>query len=68
MAKSYIIGDLFIMADGHETLVMEVNENDWPMKLRSLDPSPELGKIGWFQEGEDWVVFAYTIFGGTANN
>lgn len=68
MANRYFIGDLFELPDGHKTLVVETNENDWPVKLRSLEPGPELGKIGWFQEGEDWVVFQYDILGGDSNN
>ena len=68
MAERKNIGDLFVLADGHKTMIIEVNENGWPIKLRSLEPDPQLGKIGWFQEGEDWVVFQYSIFGGDASN
>lgn len=64
----YYPGDIFILPDNHETIVMEVNDNGWPIKVKSLEPDPQLGKVGWFMEGEDWVIFQMDILGGPANN
>lgn len=59
--NKYLPGDIFEMSDGHQTVVMEVNEDFWPIKVKSLEPDPQLGKIGWFQEENDWVIMTYTI-------
>lgn len=61
MANRYRPGDIFILPDDHRTLVIEVNENDWPQKIKSLQPDESLGKTGWFYEDGDWVVFYLEI-------
>jgi len=61
----YIPGDLFVFPNGLQAIVMEVDEYNDATKVKALNPDPELGKVGWFQEGEDWVCMAYNII--TAN-
>ncbi len=64
----YLPGDIMILADGHKTVVMEINDDYWPIKVKSLEPDDQLGKIGWFKEGEDWIIFQFDILGGDSNN
>lgn len=61
MANKYNVGDLFVFPGGMETIVMEVNDNSWPIKVKAVNPDPELGKKGWFLENDDWVVIQYDI-------
>lgn len=57
----YKPGDLFVFPSGFETIVMEVNERNWPIKVKAVHPDPALGKRGWFLENDEWVVFSYDI-------
>lgn len=66
--RKYFPGDVFELSDGHKTIVSEINNDYWPIKLISLEPDEKLGKIGWFREGENWIVFQYSILGGDSNN
>ena len=68
MSRKYIPGDLFVLSDGHNTLVIDTDEDGWPIKVKSLEPDPQLGKIGWFQEGDDWVIFQLDMYSKLANN
>lgn len=55
------VGDLLILPDGHRTIVVAVNEDGMPVKVKSLEPDDQLGKIGWFREGDDWMIIQYDI-------
>lgn len=43
-----------------ETIVIEV-EDGRATKLKAVNPDDDLGKVGWFKEGDDWVTFDYDI-------
>lgn len=67
MAKQFKPGDLFCIEDHrtkktHRTIVISVDENGWPSKIRSLEPEKHnLGKSGWFYEDGAWVAFTLDI-------
>ena len=53
---NYVRGDLFILPNGHSCMVLDLDEYGWPTRLMSLEPDDELGKQGWYLDGEDWIM------------
>lgn len=66
--KTYRVGDLFIIdAEGTpfapeiECIVMEVGDDGRAIKVKAVHPDERLLSIGWFKEGDDYVIFEYDI-------
>lgn len=59
--KYYEIGDTMILSDGHECEVLEIDEFNDAIKVKSLEPNSQLGKTGWFEEDGDWIIFVMDI-------
>lgn len=57
------VGDRFCLVGRIkvEVEVIEVATDGHACKLKAVKPDPYLGRIGFFQEGEDWVTFDLTI-------
>lgn len=58
-------GDIFIVeatgyfAPGIECIVMEVNDTGGITKAKAAVPDPLLAKVGFIQEGDDYVFFEW---------
>lgn len=57
------IGDRFYLTCkiDIEVEVVEVAPDGHCCKLKAVKPDPYLGRIGFFQEGDDWVSFDFNI-------
>lgn len=59
------IGDRFFL-DGKPAVEVEVSEmhptdHHRPTKLKAVIPDPRLAKLGFLQEGDDYVAVEWTI-------
>lgn len=56
------LGGTGVFADGVDCVVLEVhNEDGRILKMKAVTPDENLCKFGFFQEGEDYVVYEYNI-------
>jgi hypothetical protein len=59
-------GDLMVVGTpigDVECIVMEVAAEDGRVtKIRAAEPDDKLGRVGFYMEGEDYVIFEYKFF------
>lgn len=60
--KKYMVGDLVLYSPYEiECVVVEINEKYELVKIKALVADPDLGRIGFFYEEGDWVIFNLSI-------
>lgn len=66
--KQYQVGDLFVIdAEGTqfateiECIVLEIGHDGRATKVKAVWPDVRLATIGWYEEGNDYVIFEYNI-------